>query len=315
MNQSKIVTDGALLIAVYIVMLLITMFVPLVSLVAPFVLPVPFIIFASRHDWKPSFLLLAVALILTVFFATIFTLPVTVLSGIGGIMIGSAIHRKLSPYETWARGTLGFVMGLLFAFAFTQFVFQVNLVTELNQMFDETADTTIGLMEQFNMADLAEEELEVIEQQMEMLTTLLPVMIAFLAIMMAFVSQWIGYKALNRLERKKLAFPPFRSFRLPISLVWIYFFTVIFMFFDLDQSGTLYMAVNNVQMLAGMLMALQGFSFIFYYAHLKNKSKALPIMSVILTLLFPVLLLYLVRLLGIIDIGFSLRDRLSEGKK
>lgn len=315
MNQSKTLTDGALLSAIYIILLLIAAFVPVITLVATFLLPVPFIIFASRHDWKPSLLMFAVALVLSIIFATLFAFPITVLMGIGGIMIGSAIYKKFSAYETWGRGTIGFVAGLLFIFLFSQFVLQVNLINELDKMLNQSIQMSKELMEQIGFADQAEEQMTILEQQIGMLSKLVPVGIAFIAILMAFISQWVSYKIINRLENRKLKFPPFRMLRLPVSLVWIYFFALIFTFFELDPSSTLYLAVNNVMMLAGMLMTLQGFSFIFFYAHEKNRSKALPIVSVILTLLFPFIFLYLVRLLGIIDIGFSLRDRITKDKK
>ncbi len=82
----------------------------------------------------------------------------------------------------------------------------------------------------------------------------------------------------------------------------------------MDLSGIGAQAVNNVLMLTGIFMALQGLSFIFYYAYVKNITKALPVMSVLLTIFVPFIFLHLVRLLGIIDIGFALRDRISGGK-
>ncbi|WP_164670541.1 YybS family protein [Virgibacillus doumboii] len=315
MNQSKIIKEGAMLTAIYITLLLIAAFVPVITMIATFLLPVPFVIFAAKHGLKPSVLMFLVAVGLSILFASVFSLPITVLMGIGGIMVGVSIHKKLSAYETWARGTIGFVAGLLFIVVFSQFVFQVNIMSEIDQMINQSLQTSKDLMEQFGLAGQTEEQLELIEQQLGMLTDLIPVIIAFVAILLAFISQWISYKIINRLEKKRLKFPPFRMFRLPVSLVWIYFFSLIFTFFELDTSGTLYLAVNNVLMLTGMLMTLQGFSFIFFYAHHKKMSKAVPIVCVIVTLLIPFLLLYLVRLLGIIDIGFSLRDRLSRDKK
>ncbi|MBP1949440.1 YybS family protein [Virgibacillus litoralis] len=315
MNQSKILTEGAMLTAIYIILLLIAAFVPVITIIATFLLPVPFITFASRHNWKPSLSMFGVAVILSILFATIVSLPLTVLMGLGGIMLGSAIHKKLPAYETWGRGTIGFVVGLLFIFVFSQFVLQVNLMNEIDQILNEYVQMVKELMGQFGFMDQAEEQIELLEQQIGMLSTLVPAGIAFIAIFMAFIAQWVSYKVINRLDSKDLGFPPFRMLRLPVSLIWIYFFALIFTFFELDPSSTLYLAVNNVMIVAGMLMTLQGLSFIFFYAHLKNKSKALPVVSVILTILFPFFFLYFVRLLGIIDIGFSLRDRISKGKK
>src|SRR5690625_7939857 len=92
------------------------MFVPAAILVAIFLLPVPFVLYASRYDWKPSLLMFAVAILLTLLFATYLSLPITILVGIAGIMIGSAIHHGLSPYETWGRGAIGFIADLCLCF-------------------------------------------------------------------------------------------------------------------------------------------------------------------------------------------------------
>lgn len=313
MNQSKTLTDGALLTALYIVLLLVTMFVPLVEIVAMFLLPVPFIIFASKYDWKPSLLMLAVALALSSIFPTLFSVPATILMGLGGIMIGSSIYKQLSPYETLARGTFGFIVGLVFIFVISQLVFDVNIVQEVDTMIDQSLNMSKDMMDQLGFANMAEDQLAIVEQQIEMFKNLIPVGIAIAAVVLALISQWAAYKVINRLENKNYRFPAFRNLTLPVSLIWIYFFVLILTLFELDQNGIVFLAVNNVLALTGFLMMIQGFSFIFYYAHRKNMSKALPVWSIIFALLLPPLL-NLVRLLGIIDLGFRLRDRISQNK-
>lgn len=312
MNQSKRLTEGALLTAIFIVLILVSVFVPVLSFFAMFVLPVPFVIYASRYDWRPSLIMLAVSMLLSILFATLFSLPVTLLMGLGGIMIGSAIYRKLTPYETWARGTFGFIIGLLFAFVFTQYVFGVNWVNELENMMNESMDMTINTFEQFGMGEQTEEAREMLEASLDMLVNLLPVFIALIAIGLAFLSQWVSYKIIRRLDNKEIKFPPFLHLRFPVSLIWVYFFALIITLIVSEQSNIFHLAAENLLVLTGVLMAIQGFSFIFYYAHHKNMSKAIPILIVVLTILFPMLFFYLVRILGIIDLGFGLRDRLSK---
>src|SRR5690625_7594281 len=127
MNQTREVTDGAMWSAIYIVLLLITIFIPFFMLVGLFILPIPFIIYASKYDWRPSLIMFGAIIILSLFFATAFTLPMTFLSGIGGIMIGSAIHHRSSAYETWLRGSIGFFVGCLFVTLFTQLLLQIEI--------------------------------------------------------------------------------------------------------------------------------------------------------------------------------------------
>ncbi|GAA0608186.1 YybS family protein [Virgibacillus siamensis] len=315
MNSKKL-TDGAMLTALFIVLLLIAFFVPFISTVAIFILPVPVIMYAARYNWKPAAIMVGAILILSSLFATFLSLPITVLTCLGGIMIGVAIHNGLSAYETWARGSIGFVIGLLFTFLFSQIVFDVNWINELNTMLTESMQMSQNFMNQFGLEQLTDEEWNTVKEQLSMITNLLPVGLAIVAILFAFISQWVAFKVINRLDQKRLRFPPFRTLRFPVALIWIYFLSLIVTFFEPDPNGALYLAVNNIMWLTGILMTLQGFSFIFFYAHQKNISKALPVLSVVLSLFFPFLLLYLVRLLGIIDIGFGLRDRIGDnGKK
>ena len=312
MNQSR--KDGAISLAIFMVLLLIAIFVPILSIFGLILLPVPFVFFASKYGFKSSLLMFAAALLLTMLFTPFFLL-FTVLMGLGGLAIGSAIYKGLSAYETWARGTLGFIIGLLFVFVFSQVLFSINWVDEFERLFIDSLEMSSSLMEQFGVAEQPEELQEMLQLQIDLLINLLPVWVAITAIGLAFLSQWIGYKFINRIDKKQLRFPPFRNLRFPSSLIWVYFFALLLSFFNLDSSGIYFMAVQNVLVLTGLLMALQGFSFIFFYAHHKKKSKFIPILIIVLTILFPTFLLYFIRILGIIDIGFKLRDRLGNEKK
>src|SRR5699024_12025751 len=82
MNKSKQLTEGALLTAVYIVLLLIVFFIPVLQLVGIFVLSVPFAIYAAHHGCKPIIVIAFVALLFTAIFATIISLTMSFLSTI-----------------------------------------------------------------------------------------------------------------------------------------------------------------------------------------------------------------------------------------
>jgi uncharacterized protein YybS (DUF2232 family) len=312
MNKSKQLTDGALLSAIFIVLILITMFVPVLSFFTTFLLAVPFVIFAAKYDWKPSFIMLFVVIVLSILFATILSLPLPILAGTGGIMIGAAIYREKSPYETWARGTIGFALGILIIFVFTFAVLRINIIEEFNLIVNESMEMSKDMIGSLGMGDVSEEQFSLLEQQMNIYKQLIPVFIVFSSIILALVNQWVSYKILNRLERKQLRFPKFRNLRFPTSLIWIHLLAIIGTLFQTDTSGTFFIALQNVIMLTGLLMIIQGFSFIFFYTHHKSLSKAIPIIAIVLTVLFAPILLPLVRILGIIDLGFGLRDRMVK---
>src|SRR5699024_1539658 len=109
MSDSKRLTEGALLAAVYIVLLLLTLFVPLFIMIGIFLLPIPFIIYTYRHSWQNGLLMFLVVLIVGALIATIASVPMTLFVGLGGIIIGYSMQQRVKAYETWARGTLGFI--------------------------------------------------------------------------------------------------------------------------------------------------------------------------------------------------------------
>lgn len=315
MNQSKKITEGALLTAIFIILMFVTVFVPGISLITLFILPVPFIFYSFKYNWQASLIMLGVAVLLSSLFATIISLPLAILASIGGIMIGTSMHQGLTAYETWARGTVGFIIGLLLAFIFVQVGLQINLINELDNLFSESLEMSKRMMEDIGFVNVAEEEWKRVETQLSLAKNLIPVGITILSVFFAFISQWLGYKLLNRMEKQTFSFPPFRTLRLPIVFVWIYFFAMVFMFMDLDPNSMLYLVAHNIFSLAGMFMVLQGFSFMFFITHKNKWSKSLPIIGVIITMILPFILLYFVRILGIIDIGFGLRDRNLKSKK
>ncbi|GAA0437144.1 YybS family protein [Lentibacillus halophilus] len=312
MDQSNQWRDGALLTIIYMLIALVAVFVPVIPFVAVFLLPVPFIVFASRYDWKSSIIMVLAASGLTMVLLSVHVVPLPVLMGLGGVAIGSAIYRKHSAYETLASGTLGFVVGFVMLFLYSQLVLQVDLISEWNSVMDESISMSQDVIEEFGMAGEAEDQMQAVKDQLDMLLELIPVWIVLISLLMAFISQWVSYKVITKWQNHALQFPPFRMFRLPLSLIWVYFVALMLSFLDL--SGMTAQAVHNVMMLAGLLIALQGLSFIFYYTYVKRITKALPVMSVLLTIFLPFIFLFLVRLLGIIDIGFALRDRIANGK-
>src|SRR5699024_2023844 len=138
MSQSKKITDGALLMAIYIVLLIMSVFIPVFILIGLFILPIPFIIYASRYNWKPNLLIIVLEFFLSMLFTNIDLLPLISNVCLGGLAIGSAIYNKDTSHQSWAKGTLCFIIGLLLVFSSAQLFLGVNWTEELNTIIDES---------------------------------------------------------------------------------------------------------------------------------------------------------------------------------
>ena len=190
MKQTKPLVEAALLTSIYMIVLLVFFYVPLLSFIVMFMLPIPFVILAQRQGWRGSLFMLMLASALSMLLATIFSLPITLLAGIGGSMIGLAIHKGSSAYETWARGTVGFVIGLVLTFFLSTFLFQYNLTEAFNEAIQESLQFSRDMFNQVGLSDQAEQQLQLFEEQIGLFQSLMPVWFVMTAILMALVSQW-----------------------------------------------------------------------------------------------------------------------------
>lgn len=315
MTNSNKITEGALLTSAYIILVLMTAFIPLLGTFTFFALPIPFILYTAKHNWQPALMMFIVATVLSLIFATLFSLPMTLLMALGGIMIGKAMYDKRSPYETWARGTVGFIIGLVIVFLIVEFLFQIDIFAEVDQVIAETISIMQSMSNQVGINNEIDAQMELLEDQMHLFKDLIPASMALVSILLAFIAQWLSYKIMNRVEQRSLYFPKFTSFNLPISVVWLYLVFLILSFFIEDDGSSLYIVVMNIVLLLMMLLAIQGFSFIFFYADYKKVSKAIPIIIVVITLLIPGIFLLIVRLLGVIDLAVGLKKHITESEK
>ncbi len=62
MKQTKFITEGAALLAIYAILLLISMYVPILGTVVTFALPLPFILLTIRYKLSNVLVIFVVAL-------------------------------------------------------------------------------------------------------------------------------------------------------------------------------------------------------------------------------------------------------------
>lgn len=103
---------------------------------------------------------------------------------------------------------------------------------------------------------------------------------------------------------------PFREWKLPQSIVWYYLIVIVLGMMNLEKGSLPYLAVINLSALLQLLLIIQGLSFVYYFFHKKGFSIGFPITITVFTIFIPYLL-QLVRILGIIDLGFALRGRIK----
>ncbi len=298
-------------LGIFLVLLLVSIFLPL-QVIMVFLLPIPVVLLVKNYP-IPHFMIAMLALLAVSFLVQpALSIPLTMLALLSGGTIGWALKKERHPYEIWANGTVGFVLGFLAIYLFIELVLNISLLDTFMDSVDESMEMTENLL---GALGAEEQNFELIQQQLNNLIQLFPVALVLLSMIYAFITEWFTFKWLNRGNRieNQYTFPMFRHFRFPKAIVWAYFILLLFTLFVGNGMGPLVgAAILNLYHLLGILIALQGLSLIFFYTHVKGQSRALPVIAIITTILFPMMGLYLLRILGIIDLGFALRDRMQK---
>jgi uncharacterized protein YybS (DUF2232 family) len=308
-------TEGAILLAAFAVLLLLTIYVPLLGMIVNLFLAVPFMLFAAKNDGKSIFVFIIASLLLSFIVGSIMSLPLTLAYGTTGVVIGYLIQRQKNMGVLFIAGTLVFLVNLIIIYASSIVLFKVDMITEMIEMMRESLDVSTDLLKNFGNAQDSEKVLEQFNNGLNLIKTLIPTLFVLSSFLIVFIMQLVSFPIIKRFGVKVEKWKSFKDISLPKSILYYFLLTLILNMFMNPEEGTFwYMAIINMTYILQFLMVLQGYTFIFYYLDQKGISKAISITIAIVAFLVPIFL-YIVGILGIIDLGFDLRKGLSKKER
>ncbi|WP_338779172.1 YybS family protein [Metabacillus sp. FJAT-52054] len=308
MKRTKALTEGAIMLALFTVAVLITITVPLLGIITSFALPIPFIVYALRHDTRSSLLLFAASLPVVFITGSISALLAAAPTALTGIIMGT-LYKKRGSAPAVIGGTFAFLVTILGGYVISVLFFQVNPLTEFKSIMTESMNMATSFMKTMGQPP-KEEQMRLMRTQMEQFFTLMPTVAVMCSFFFSIITHAIASAILKRLKLEVKPLKPFREWKLPQSIAWYYLAVVLLSYIGFEKGSYASMAVSNVFFILMILLVIQGFSFLFYYAYVKGISKSVPITVVIISL-FLSILLYPIQFLGIIDIGFRLREKIT----
>ncbi|RSD22301.1 YybS family protein [Mesobacillus subterraneus] len=313
MKNTYKLTEGAVLLAIFAVLLLITLYVPVLGTVVLFFLSLPFMLFGAKYDGKSTAVFTIAAVLISLILGSFLAIPMALAFGATGAVMGYMVREGKSREASYIAGSVVFLVNIVAQYALSIVLFNINAIEEMVEILRASVDQSIKLMEQLGQAP----DQKVVDQlalMVDMVETLVPSMFVMAAFSITFLLQLAAVPFLKRFGVKVPNWRPFRELQFPKSILWYYLIAMVAALIMQPEEGTYwYWAISNLTFILQMLMVLQGLSLVFYFTHLKGYSKAIPIIVVVLLFLFP-FVLYIVRILGIIDLGFDLRKRLGEKK-
>ncbi|WP_180232805.1 YybS family protein [Bacillus sp. AFS055030] len=308
MKSTRFITEGAVLLAIYSVLLLIFRFVPFLSFIMAFLMPLPFIILSIKYSIKESLLICCVALGLTIVITSFNLLPITLMYSTVGVAFGYLLKNERSKGEILLTSTFLYLIHTVLSYILFKAIFHIDFVKENIDMATEAIEKSKELSASLG-TNTNEKALDSLTNAIKLIPTLIPSLLLMVSFILAFLTQLVTFPLIRRLGYKTPKFKPFREFRLPVGFMWFFLIVMIFSFFNLEQGSFLNTAVINLTYVLQILLLVQGYASIFYFSYLKRFSKAVPIIILIVSFIIQPLI-YIVLLIGIVSIGIFNRRKI-----
>ncbi|MDE5414143.1 YybS family protein [Alkalihalobacterium chitinilyticum] len=309
MKKTKALTEGALLAALFGIGVIALLFIPFISMVLIWFMPVPFIIYVLRHGLKPGILFWTVTLFITFIIAGLPGLPIPLLFGLGGLVAGELYRRNKSGLAVLLGGSLTYIVSIIVLFIMSIALLGIHPLHTTQELMRQSIETAESMLS--GLGQDPGEQLEAFQDLIDMLGQLGPLLIILMGVTTALLTQLFSRLIVKRFYPKVPSLPPFREWTFPKSFLWYYLIVSILVLIGVPETSFIYTVLINLFPLLTFVMTIQGLSFIFYYCYVKGVPKVVPILITVFTLLLP-LFLVMVRILGIIDLGFELRKRVKK---
>lgn len=307
-NVRKI-TFGAAMIALFVMILAVSLYVPILWIITLFVIPLPIVLYRLRYDRASSLLMTATGIILSLLVGGIALTPFAFGFGLLGIVMGETVSLgKTKLYTLMATG-LTLLMTSTIMYVVAVFAFNFNVIEEFFLAIEEARKQMATVMEP--IGGLPDNYNEMVNSQIAFYETAIPSLYIIGVYVLAFIYTTLNLGIASRLGNKVQKFPPFHDMKLPVMTVILYGVLLLMSLFVTTEPGTnFYLITINATLILRFLFLLQGISLVHYFM---SKIKSPKVVTVIVTG-FALLLSPITTMLGILDTGMNIRAWIGKDK-
>ena len=308
-DNTKKITYGAMMIALFAILLAISLYAPLIGNISMLFIPLPIILYRLKHDRASAIFVTATGVVISLLIGGILIVPVAITFGLIGFIIGDTIQSGKSKLYTFMATGLTLLLTLIATYAVAVLVFNFNAMKVLLEGIKEMQETMRTMMEKYG--SLPANYDETIAATLTYYEHVIPSTFILAVYLMTFILLTLNLSVVNRLGHRVQKFPPFREMKLPVFIVILYGVILLLQFtMKMEVGSTFYLMHVNATVILRSLFLLQGISFVLYYLH----EMKVPKMVTVFGAVFAVLLSPLTTLLGILDAGTNIRGWIGKDK-
>lgn len=314
-TPARRLAEGAMLVASAVIFGMSAAYLPLLWLVALFLLPIPLALMVRRFGVGFGLAgILATAVILSLFIGPVGAVSMLLAMGGVGFWYGYAARQRYSPWLTLVLGVVFSAMGMTVLLVLSSLVAGVGIADFTAQVhnFVDFYVTTMeknGNLQSVLGSMTAEEFAAALEARV---LQMLPASLVMMSMLAAGVAYALNTYVFRRLGYAVAKLPPFVEWRLPWYALWglILALAAYLIGRQMDISALIVFA-NNVMYLYEPLMLLTGLTFVYWQIFFWNMRWMLFLLLFMVIFAFqaiaPVLML-----VGLIDSLFDLRQKMRK---
>ncbi len=308
-NQSRKLAHGAMMIALFTVLMAIVFYVPMANIVAALIAPLPIIWYSAHYDRKSSALVFVAAVVVTFFIGGLLILPASLIFAAAGMTIGDAIFNKKSKVFMFISTSVVLLITFAIQYVIAVRLFEVDFIRESLDLMKTSYMESIKLSEKITGQVTPKEVMDNLTGMLNTLEMTIPATITLVMLLFALLFMSVNLPILKRLKVDVPKFAKFSELRLPRSVLWYYLIVLSINLFVRPELGSaLAVIMLNVSMILWVLLTVQGISFIHYMLDCYKQPKFLKVISTFVAIPF----YSFVVLIGIIDLGFNARDYIQQ---
>lgn len=286
-------------------LMLLSYMTPLIMITINFVM-VPTLVLFAKLDVRKSVLFYAICLAAVGALGGEFALFPVVLSlfFLAPTIVMARMYRKQSPARSViVGGTVTLLSEFLLALL-ASYAFGLKPMDRLKDFLQSSVDSLPEVLR--NSVNQAALDLA-IQYFLQIIPLLLIITSVFYTVIAHAMGRWLLRK--NGVQVPGLR--PIREWMLPKSMAFYMVIVTIFdMFISIESNSFFSMVVWNLLPILTIAFTVQAISFLFFLAHTKKWTVALPIVAIVLIVVLPYLV-YLYSILGMLDVLMPLRKRIA----
>ncbi|MCJ7691027.1 MAG: YybS family protein [Clostridiaceae bacterium] len=321
--STNAIVEASLIAVIISIIMIITGYLPIVSVIGTLILPIPVAILYIRHNYKITITSIFLSIILTsLFYNPIMAIYAAITCSIVGISLGYCVKRNKTSTLTLLylaiSSAISNILTVAFFMLFIEKTSFMNFLTNKLEFFKQSMNGSLLELKTIythTQSGISPKQLEILDKNFEIIKgidanfilVLIPAAIFIGALISAYLNYKVSSAVLNKLNYKMDEILPFRKFYVNniVGAVLIGTVCIGIIFSSKNIPGGDYI-LNSSQLLALLVFIINGLAASIYFLRVKrNLSKPIVALIIGLTMLTQLNSVYFS--IGLMEMAFDFR--------